>query len=190
MEAVVDLQGVGNNVQEHYNVVVSYRGSISSSLVTVIPRIPNTGRGEGRVRIRVLDIGLSARPGRTKQTNRALVRYLEFITLPPSNELPSQAGKKSVFDIKASLLTFLPLSTISHDAQAIQEKYLAPIQTRVDGSDYPPALRKQYKLQLEHIKAQAPSHEIILLPSIAFSLGERHSLGNRPSPADPHPNST
>jgi hypothetical protein len=116
------------------------------------------------------------------------VGYLEFITLAPSmlNELPSHAGKKGVFNIKASLLTFLPLSAISHDAQTLQEKYLAPIQSRMDGGDCPPGLRKQYKLQLGHIKAQAPSHEIALVPSIAFSLGERGSLWNPPSPADPH----
>ena len=63
--------------------------------------------------------------------------YLEHIMLPPSmlNEL-SHAGEKGVFDIKASLLTFLPLSAISHDAQALQEKYLAPIQARIDGDDF------------------------------------------------------
>jgi hypothetical protein len=116
------------------------------------------------------------------------VGYLEFIALSPStfNELPSHSGEKGIFDIKASLLTFLPLSAISHDAQAPQEKYLAPIQARIDGGDCPPGLRKQYKLQLAHIKAQAPSHEIVLLPSITFSLGKRDSLGNSPSPADPH----
>ena len=99
---------------------------------------------------------------------------------------PSHAGEKGVFDIKASLLTFLPLSAISHDAQAIQEKYLAPIQARIDRIDCPPGLRKQYKLQLEHLKAQSPIHEIALLPSIAFSLGERDSLGNPSSPVDLH----
>ena len=114
--------------------------------------------------------------------------YLELITLPPSmlNELPSHAGQRGIFDIKASLLTFLPLSAISHDAQALQEKYLAPIQAHIDGDECPPGLRKQYKLQLEHIKARAPSHEIALLPSIAFSLGERDNPGNPPSPPDSH----
>ena len=100
------------------------------------------------------------------------------------NELPSHAGEKGLLDIKASLLTFSPLSAISHDAQALQEKYLASIRARVDDGDYPPGLWKQYKLQLEHITAQAPSHEIILYPSIGFTLGERRSLGNRRSPAD------
>jgi hypothetical protein len=115
------------------------------------------------------------------------VGYLELITLPLSmlNGLPSHAGEKGIFDIKASLLAFLPLSAISHDAQALQEKNLAPIQARIDGGDCPPGLRKQYKLQLGHIKAQAPSHEIALLPSITFSLGERDSLGNPLSTADP-----
>ena len=89
------------------------------------------------------------------------------------NELPSYAGKKGIFDIKITLLTFLPLSAISHDAQTIQEKYLAPVQARIDDGDCSPGLRKQYELQLGHIRAQAPSHEIALLPSIAFSLGKR-----------------
>jgi choline dehydrogenase-like flavoprotein len=61
VEVVVDLRGVGNNVQEHYNVGVSYRGSISSCFVTMTLR--SQSRGEGRVRIRVLVIGLSARSG-------------------------------------------------------------------------------------------------------------------------------
>jgi len=78
------------------------------------------------------------------------------------------------------LLTFLPLSAISSDAQALQEKYLAQIQARIDGGYCPPGLQKQYKLQIEHIKVQAPSHEIALLPSILFSLGEQGSLGNSP----------
>lgn len=102
------------------------------------------------------------------------------------NELPSYAGKKGLLDIKASLLAFLPLSAISHDAEALQQKYLAPIRARINGGDCPAGLRKQYGLQLEHIKAQAPSHEVLLLPCIAFSLGERDSLGNPHSSADPN----
>ncbi|KAI0280314.1 alcohol oxidase, partial [Russula aff. rugulosa BPL654] len=134
VEVVVDLRGVGNNVQEHYNVAVSYQ---------------------------------------LKEKFES--EYLTLDCLLDPDELKKQteiyhAGEKGIFDIKASLLTFLPLSSISHDAQALQEKYLAPIQARIDGGDCPPGLRKQYKLQLGHIKAQAPSHEIALVPSIAFSL--------------------
>ncbi len=86
--------------------------------------------------------------------------------------VPSHAGEKSLFDMKATLLTFVPLPALSPDAQGVQEKYLASIQARIDAEDCPPGLRKQYKLQLEHIKAQIPSHEIIFLQSSGFSLGQ------------------
>ncbi|KAH9981721.1 GMC oxidoreductase-domain-containing protein [Russula vinacea] len=75
-----------------------------------------------------------------------------------------------LFDAKSSILTFLPLSTISPDAQAVQEKYLAPIQARIDDGDCPLGLRKQYKPQLERIKARTPSHEIALFQSIGMWL--------------------
>jgi len=55
----------------------------------------------------------------------------------------------------------------------VQEKYLAPIRARIDSGDYTPGLPKQYKLQLENIKAQIPSLEILLFPSIGFSLRKR-----------------
>ena len=101
------------------------------------------------------------------------------------NAASSHTGELGLFDLKASLLTFLPLSAISPDAQAVQDKYLAPIQARIDGGDCPPGLRKQYTLQLEQIKAQIPSHEIALFPSIGLLLGKRDGLGNLPS--FPHP---
>jgi len=52
----------------------------------------------------------------------------------------------------------------------VQEKYLASIQTRIDGDDCHPGLRKQYKLQIEKIKAQTPSHEIALFQSVGIWL--------------------
>jgi hypothetical protein len=87
--------------------------------------------------------------------------------------VPSHAGERSFFDMKATLLTFVPLPALSPNAQDTQEKYLAPIQARIDAEDCPPGLRKQHRLQLEHIKAQIPSHEIILVQSSGFSLGKR-----------------
>jgi len=87
----------------------------------------------------------------------------------------SHAGEKSLFDMKSGLLTWVPLTALSPDAQDVQEKYLAPIQARIDAADCPPGLRKQYKLQLEHINARIPSHEIIMLSSSGFSFGERDS---------------
>ena len=89
--------------------------------------------------------------------------------------VPSHAGEKSLFDMKSALLTFGPLPAFSPDAQDVQEKYLASIQARIDAEDCPPGLRKQYKLQLEHIKAGIPSHEIILLQSSGFGLGRLDS---------------
>jgi hypothetical protein len=101
------------------------------------------------------------------------------------NATSSHAGERGLFDAKSSILTFLPLSAISPDAQAVQEKYLSPIQARIDGGDCPPGLRKQYKLQLEQIKARTPSHEIALLQSIGMWLGKRDGLETPPS--SPHP---
>jgi hypothetical protein len=88
------------------------------------------------------------------------------------NAVPSHVGERGLFDVKTSVMTFLPLSAISPDAQSVQEKYLAQIQARIDGGDCPPGLQRQYKVQLEHIKAQTPSHEIILFPSFSPSSGE------------------
>jgi len=80
------------------------------------------------------------------------------------------AGEQGVFDTKNSLMTFVPLSAISPDAEAVQEKYLAHIRARIDSGDYAPGLLKQYRLQLERIKAQSPSLEIVVFPSIGLSL--------------------
>ncbi|KAI9507317.1 alcohol oxidase [Russula earlei] len=125
VEVFVDLPGVGNNVQEHYN------SSVKEELES---------------------------------------EYLTVDCLNDPDKLQKQtelyhAGEKGVFDTKPALMAYAALSVISPDAQTLQAKYLASIQARIDAGDYPPGLQKQYKLQLEHIKAQVPSHEIILHPS-------------------------
>jgi len=84
----------------------------------------------------------------------------------------SHVGEKTLFDMKPALITFVPLSAISPDAEALQEKYLTPIKARIDAEHYLPGLRKQYKLQLESIMVQAPSHEILLVPSTRSSPSE------------------
>ena len=81
-------------------------------------------------------------------------------------------------------MSFNPLSTLSPDAQALQEKYLASIRARVETGDCPPGLRKQYKLQLERIKTQAPSHEVVLAQMLGFWMRKRDSLSHQPS--SPH----
>jgi hypothetical protein len=103
------------------------------------------------------------------------------------NAVPSHVGERGLFDVKTSVMTFLPLSAISPDAQAVQEKYLAQIQARIDGGDCPPGLRKQYEVQLERIKAQAPSHEMILYQALCMPLGERDVFINPPRSSSPSP---
>ncbi len=70
-------------------------------------------------------------------------------------------------------MAFLPLSAI---CPALQGEYLSSIQARINNGGCPPGLRKQYELQLEHIRAQAPSHEIHLFPCMSALLGERDSF--------------
>ncbi|KAI9442041.1 alcohol oxidase [Lactarius psammicola] len=132
VEVVVDLPGVGNNIQEHVSSGVIYK---------------------------------------VKEEFEA--SYVSFDCLKDPDEHQKQtelyrAGEKSVFDMAVNLMSFVPLSNITPEAQALQDKYLASIRARIDSGSYPPGLRKQYEVQLEHIKAQIPSHEFMLIQ--AFSI--------------------
>ncbi|KAF8486327.1 alcohol oxidase [Russula ochroleuca] len=126
VEVVVDLRGVGNNVQEHSFTGITYQ--VKEEFES--------------------DFSTGDALGDPDELQKQTELY--------------HAGERGLFDAKSSTLTFLPLSAISPDAQAVQEKYLSPIQARIDGGDCPPGLRKQYKLQLEQIKARTPSLEIAL----------------------------
>jgi hypothetical protein len=53
------------------------------------------------------------------------------------NALPSHAVEWGLFRREVLYLDILPLSAISPDALAVQEKYLNPIQARIDGGDRP-----------------------------------------------------
>ncbi|KAH9053670.1 alcohol oxidase [Lactarius vividus] len=124
---VVDLPGVGNNIQEHVNSAVSY-----------------------------------------KVKEEFEESYVSFDCLMNPDGLQKQtelyhAGETSVFDMTINLMSFAPLSTITPEAPALQDKYLASIRARIDSGGYPPGLRKQYEVQLEHIKAQIPSCELMLV---------------------------
>ena len=74
-------------------------------------------------------------------------------------------------------MTFTPLSVITSEARESQDKYLSSIQARIDSGNYPPGLRKQYELQLDHIKAQIPSCEFILIPAYSPFSRERERDG-------------
>jgi hypothetical protein len=90
-----------------------------------------------------------------------------------SKRIQSHAGEISTFDTAANLVAFAPLHSISPEAQALQDKYLASIRARIDSGRCPPGLRKQYELQLEHIKAEIPSCEVMLMPTFSFFKRER-----------------
>ncbi|KAH9036445.1 alcohol oxidase, partial [Lactarius pseudohatsudake] len=124
---VVDLPGVGNNIQEHVNSAVSYKikEEFEESYVT-------------------FDCLMNP-DGLQKQTE--LYR----------------AGETTAFDMAVNLMSFVPLSTVTPEARALQDRYLASTRARIDSGDYPPGLRKQYEVQLEHIKAQIPSCEFMLV---------------------------
>lgn len=71
VEVVVDLPGVGNNVQEHMNAGVSY--STPSHLELFRLRAEDLSRGEGRVRSELHIIRLLERSTRASEANGALV---------------------------------------------------------------------------------------------------------------------
>ncbi|KAF8268457.1 alcohol oxidase [Lactarius quietus] len=132
VEVVVDLPGVGNNVQEHFNVRVAYR---------------------------------------VQEEFEA--SYTSFDCLKDPHERQKQeelhrAGETTTFDTAAYVLSLAPLSAIAPEAQALQDKYLASIRACIDSGSYTPGLRRQYELQLENIKAQIPSCEVMLVPAFSF----------------------
>ncbi|KAI0248897.1 alcohol oxidase [Lactifluus subvellereus] len=126
VQVAVDLQGVGNNIQEHCNVGLSYqlKEEVESS-------------------------------------------YLTYDCLTDPDTLRKQtelyhAGEQSILDMRIALMTFVPLSAMSPDAEAVQEKYLASVRARIEADEYPPGFGET------NIKARVPSHEMVLVPSVGF----------------------
>ncbi|THH14071.1 hypothetical protein EW146_g6219 [Bondarzewia mesenterica] len=127
IDVVVDLPGVGANVQEHVYAGASYE-----------------------VRQDTED------------------EYLTFDCLRNPAELARQRELykegKGVFGMSVICMTFVPLSSISPDSKSIQMALAASMQAGFASKKYPPALMKQYKVQLGHIHDQEPSCEIVLSP--------------------------
>jgi hypothetical protein len=88
--------------------------------------------------------------------------------------------------MRIALMTFVPLSAMSPDAGAVQEKYLASVRARIEADQYPPGLKKQYKQQLENIRARVPSHEMVLIPSVGFFTSKPDNLDHPESPPHSH----
>ncbi|KAN0132354.1 alcohol oxidase [Lactarius tabidus] len=132
VKVVVDLPGVGNNVQEHMNTGMAYQ---------------------------------------VKEEFEAGYKSFDCLKDPDERQKQTElyhAGESTIFDTAGNLLAFVPLSAISPEAQAIQDKYLASIRARIDSGSCPPGLRKQYELQLEYIKDKIPSCEVMLVPGFSF----------------------
>lgn len=62
--------------------------------------------------------------------------------------------------------TFVPLKTISPDAVAVQGALYKSIEAGISANKYPKGLKKQYEIQLEHIKNAEPSCELIGFPGL------------------------
>ncbi|THH20178.1 hypothetical protein EW146_g1129 [Bondarzewia mesenterica] len=127
IDVIVDLPGVGANVQEHVYAGASYE-----------------------VRQDTED------------------EYLTFDCLRNPTELARQRELykegKGVFGMSVICMTFIPLSSISPDAKTIQMALAASMQAGFASKKYLPALMKQYEVQLDHIRDQEPSCEIVLSP--------------------------
>lgn len=73
----------------------------------------------------------------------------------------SKSGK-GVFGMSSICMTFVPLASISSNSLALQQRLYDSIEAGIVAKKFSPALQKQFKVQLEHIKAQDPSCELVL----------------------------
>ncbi|KAI0043713.1 GMC oxidoreductase [Auriscalpium vulgare] len=96
-------------------------------------------------------------------------RAAEFLTFDCLRD-PDEAVKQlelyksgqGVFGMSSICMTFVPLSSISQDYQALQRELTQSIESGIREGKFSPALQKQFSIQLEHIKLQEPSCEIVL----------------------------
>lgn len=58
-------------------------------------------------------------------------------------------------------MTLVPLSSISPDAEAIQNNLYASIEEQIRSEALSQGLKKQYSAQLEHIYRKEPSCEVL-----------------------------
>lgn len=73
----------------------------------------------------------------------------------------SKSGK-GVFGMASICMTFVPLASICKDSEVLQQRLYDSIEAGIAAKKFSLALQKQLKVQLEHIKAQEPSCELVL----------------------------
>ncbi|KAI0313070.1 alcohol oxidase [Amylostereum chailletii] len=93
-------------------------------------------------------------------------QFLTFDCLRDPTEKAKQEelyknGGTSVFGMSSICMTFLPLSSFSSNASALQDDLRKSIKAGVDANKFSPALQKQYKIQLEHLDKKEPSCEVV-----------------------------
>ncbi|KAH9918276.1 alcohol oxidase [Fomitopsis serialis] len=74
------------------------------------------------------------------------------------------ASGKGALNVWTTSLTFLPLNSVCVDADKLQRTLSDTILDGIKKNVYNSGLRKQYELQLKHIRDHVPSLEIMLLP--------------------------
>ncbi|KAH9934342.1 alcohol oxidase [Fomitopsis serialis] len=74
------------------------------------------------------------------------------------------ASGKGALNVWTTSLTFLPLNSVCVDADKLQRTLSDTILDGIKRNAYNSGLRKQYELQLKHIRDHVPSLEIMLLP--------------------------
>lgn len=81
---------------------------------------------------------------------------------------------KGALNLRTVNLTFVPLQSICSDADEMQSTLLSTILAGATEDKYPPGLRKQYELQLKHLKDKLPSMEIMLAPTPIVPVPTMH----------------
>jgi len=130
IDVKLELPGVGNNMQDHYYIAISYeiKDSFYDSLNT-FDALQNPELAE--------------------------------------QEMALYAEKTGLFTMYILGLMFAPLESLTSDAANINDTYLTAIEAGIKNGKYPAGLQKQYAIQLERIKKQQPSCEILVFPGMS-----------------------
>ncbi|KAF9475239.1 alcohol oxidase [Pholiota conissans] len=127
VETIIDLPGVGENIQEHI-----YSGTTFE------------------VKKDIQD------------------QFTTFDCLRDPAELEKQkvlfsTEGKGALAMAPTVMSFLPLSTVSPDAETLHQDLKKTINEGITTGRYSPALQKQFKLQLENIDGGHPNTEMVLV---------------------------
>lgn len=82
-----------------------------------------------------------------------------------------RATGKGALNLRTVCLAFVPLQSISPDADKLQRSIFDVTKAGIDNKEYPSGLCKQYEIQLRHLQEQVPSLEIMLAPTPIAPVG-------------------